>query len=64
MSVIFTSVHCSAEESIEMCCEREIHEEEGVRDVSVIFTSVYCSAGESIEMCCELEIHEEVGVRV
>ena len=29
--MIFTSVHCSAGESIEMCCEREIHEEVGVR---------------------------------
>ena len=33
-----------------MCCEREIHKEVGVRDVSVIFTSVHCSVGESIEM--------------
>ena len=31
MSVIFTSVHCSVGESIEMCCEREIHAEVGVR---------------------------------
>ena len=31
MSVIFTSVHCSVGESIEMCCEHEIHVEEGVR---------------------------------
>ena len=50
MSVIFTSVGCSVGESIEMCCEREIHEEEGVRDVNVIFSSVHCSVGESIEM--------------
>ena len=31
MSVIFISVHCSVGQSIEMCCEREIHEEVGVR---------------------------------
>ena len=38
MSVIFTSVHCSVGESIEMCCEREIHEEVvvKVKDVQYI----------------------------
>ena len=50
MSVIFTSVHCSVKESIDMYCGCEIYEELGVRDVSVIFTSVHCSVGESIEM--------------
>ena len=31
VNVNFTSIHCFIGESIEMCCEREIHEEVGVK---------------------------------
>ena len=52
MGLRFTSVHYSVGESIEMCCEREIHEEVGVG-----FTSAHYSVGGSIEMSCGCEIH-------
>ena len=39
MGVRLTSVHYAVGESIEMCCEREIHEEVGVRVTDVQYVA-------------------------